>query len=162
MRIRKYRLLMLAMATLLLATAFLAGCTSNEQEHEDENLAQNHADHNPNYEQFETTDGPDVMPAFLAKYTDSTQELYTEVLKYEDILTKVKCYCGCMDYEDAHENLFRCYILDKNANGVTWTDHGAGCGLCMLELKEVKKLSDEGKSDQEIIDYIDGKYKVEI
>lgn len=99
------------------------------------------------------------MPTFLVNFTDRTKHLYSIVDDYETIMKTVKCYCGCMEYEDdPHASLYRCYVASKAEDGVTWTDHSALCGICTDELADIEKWSKEGKSDDEIRRLIEEHY----
>jgi hypothetical protein len=111
-------------------------------------------------ELHETTSGPDELPAFLLNYANRTVDLYGDAHKYMHILQHLNCYCGCMEANDPHDSLFRCFIVDVKEDGsVIWTDHGANCGICMMELQEAVTLAKQGKSVDEIRDAIDAKFK---
>jgi len=108
----------------------------------------------------EATSGPDELPAFLLNYANRTVDLYGDAYKYRDILRHLNCYCGCMDANDPHDSLLRCFIVDVKADGsVVWTDHGANCGICMMELQDAVVFAKQGKSADDIRDAIDAKYK---
>lgn len=143
---RKY-----ALAVALASALLLSGCGGDKET--------SHQHENGTYEQYETTASIDVMPKLLSVYTDHTQNLYAAVEDVENILKEVKCYCGCMDNSAIHDSLHRCFIAGQDEKGVKWTDHGAQCGTCLAELEDAKRLKDEGKSLQEIKDFIDNKYK---
>ncbi|MGM1046944.1 MAG: PCYCGC motif-containing (lipo)protein [Bacillota bacterium] len=115
--------------------------------------------HGLDSEKYETTASVTVMPELLSVYTDNTQASYATVGDLEDILKELKCYCGCMDDGKLHDSLHRCFIAEKNDDGVKWTDHGAQCGICLSELQDAKRLKDEGKTIEEIKNFIDNKYK---
>ncbi|WP_256756825.1 PCYCGC domain-containing protein [Cohnella sp. WQ 127256] len=90
------------------------------------------------------------MPSFLEDYTDQTKHLYSVVGKYEEIMQLVKCYCGCMEFDDVHTSLHRCYVASKNDKGITWTDHSGHCGICTEELVKIEDWSNEGKTPDQI------------
>lgn len=116
--------------------------------------------HGADSERYETTASLTVMPEFLSNYTDNTQATYATVGELEDIIKEIKCYCGCMDEETGyHDSLHRCFIAENKDGEVKWTDHGAQCGICLTELQDAKRLHDEGKSVEEIKEFIDNKYK---
>lgn len=136
----------------MIGILLLSGCGGKES-------ALSH-DHGLDSEKYETTASVTVMPELLFVYTDNTQASYAAVGELEDILKELKCYCGCMDDEKKlHDSLHRCFIAEKNNEGVKWTDHGAQCGTCLSELQDAKRLNGEGKSIEEIKDFIDNKYK---
>jgi len=90
------------------------------------------------------------MPSFLDDYSGRTRHLYSVVGKYEEVMKTVNCYCGCMDYEDAHDSLHRCYIAEHDETGVTWTDHSGQCGICTEELAKIEEWTKAGKTKEEI------------
>ncbi|WP_391573824.1 PCYCGC motif-containing (lipo)protein [Cohnella sp.] len=98
------------------------------------------------------------MPSFLENYSGRTKRLYTVVDKYQDIMKSVNCYCGCMDYEDAHSSLFRCYVADQGEDGVTWTDHSSTCGICTEELAKIEEWSKDGKTPEQIHQLIEDNF----
>ncbi|MGG3282296.1 PCYCGC motif-containing (lipo)protein [Paenibacillus solani] len=116
--------------------------------------------HGAKSERYETTASLTTMPEFLANYTDNTQATYATVNELMDVIKEIKCYCGCMDEETGyHDSLRRCFIAENKDGEVKWTDHGAQCGICLTELQDAKRLHDEGKSVDEIKEFIDNKYK---
>ncbi|MFC4600007.1 PCYCGC motif-containing (lipo)protein [Cohnella hongkongensis] len=98
------------------------------------------------------------MPSFLEKYSGRTKRLYTLVGKYEDIMKSVNCYCGCLEYDDPHGSLFRCYVAEQNENGVTWTDHSGQCGICTEELAMIEEWSKAGKTPEQIYQLIEDNF----
>ncbi|WP_166242466.1 PCYCGC motif-containing (lipo)protein [Paenibacillus turpanensis] len=135
----------LSVITILLA---LTGCFSRNDGHK----------HN-DAEIFEFTKSADVMPKFLAQYTDNTQQLYAQVEQHADILKQLDCYCGCMDYDDPHDSLYRCFVRSHSEKGIEWTNHGATCGVCLLELRDTIEGVKQGKSAEQIRMEIDKTYK---
>jgi hypothetical protein len=114
-------------------------------------------------ELWETTASQDVLPTFLKDYTAHTSELYSQVHQHADVMSGVICYCGCASEatEPKHESLLNCYLGEHPADkdGVTWTNHSTGCGICKKEMEEVIALSKQGKSAEEIREAIDAKYR---
>jgi hypothetical protein len=99
------------------------------------------------------------MPSFLSNYSGRTKHLYSIVGKYEEILKTVKCYCGCMEYEDdPHASLLRCYVADQDDTGVTWTDHSGQCGICTEELVKIEEWSKQGKTPEQINQLIEDNF----
>lgn len=111
-------------------------------------------------ELHESTSGPDELPAFLLNHTNRTIDIYGDAHKYRDVLRHLNCYCGCMQANDPHDSLLRCFIVDVKGDGsVVWTDHGANCGICKMEVEDAVALAKQGKSVDEIRDAIDAKFK---
>jgi len=144
------RLLFLIAAVTILTVFILTACGNSS----------NNSTHMHGSETFETTDSFEQPPAFLADYSNLTRTLYAEVGNVGDILKQINCYCGCMEEEDKmHDSLYRCYIAEEKDGKVTWTDHSAGCGICLEELQDIVKLHKEGKSVDQIRQAIDDKFK---
>jgi len=139
----------------LLLFVVLSGCGSTAgEEHAD------HAGHAAHGlpDNIEVTASPDVLPSFLDDYTEMTREFYSQAYAHQDILKELDCYCGCMEYNDPHDSLYRCFIAGVDDEGVHWTDHGGSCGVCLMELRDAVKMADEGKSVEEIRQHIDSTY----
>ncbi len=144
--------MLLAFAFITLLTACgLAGDKEAGQQHM-------HGD-----ELWETTASQDVLPTFLKDYTPHTSELYSQVHQHADLMSGIICYCGCATKatEAKHDSLLSCYLGEHPADkeGVTWTNHSTGCGICKQEMEDVISLSKQGKSLQEIREAIDAKFR---
>ncbi|CAM4308122.1 PCYCGC domain-containing protein [Paenibacillus tarimensis] len=154
---RRYDLLLGGFIMAVMTLIIIAGCSgggagSGEGTHE------NHDTGSLESEMYYKTASFEVMPDFLKNHTKLTNDLYQAVARYEDIATRLNCYCGCMGGDDPHDSLFRCYVASKDADGVTWTDHSAHCGICKQELVTVMELADQGKSFEEIEAAIESMY----
>lgn len=141
-------------AGLVIGSLALSACGQKEAGHD-------HTMHGKESEQYEASASLIEMPEFLTKYTDNTQATYALVGQVKEELKMLNCYCGCMDYESAHDSLYRCFIASEETGEVTWTDHGAQCGICLEELRDTVELTSEGKSIEEIQTFIDDKYAPE-
>jgi len=143
---------------ILLLAGFMAasGCSGGESAGGD---GHEHGVMTTEGEWHETTSGPDELPSFLLRYADRTVDLYAVVYEHMDILRQLNCYCGCMDANDPHDSLLRCFLVDVQDDGsITWTDHGANCGICLMELQDAVAFAKQGKSADEIRGLIDAKY----
>ncbi|HZG75685.1 MAG TPA: PCYCGC motif-containing (lipo)protein [Paenibacillus sp.] len=136
----------------LLLFLVLSGCASRDAEEHG-----GHA-HGQLPDNIEVTASADVLPTFLDDFTDTTKEFYSQVYAHADILKELNCYCGCMEYNDPHDSLYRCFIAGVDDEGVHWTDHGASCGICLMEVRDAIKLAGEGKSIEDIREFIDTTY----
>lgn len=117
-----------------------------------------HEGHSEAAEKFETTASAEVLPSFLDSFSPTTKELYAKADLHADIIKQLHCYCGCMEYNDPHDSLYRCFIVEKNADGVQWTDHSAMCGVCLMEMRDAEQMAEDGKSLDEIKAHIDSTY----
>lgn len=68
----------------------------------------------------------------------------------QNVLSIVKCYCGCMQNQ-GHRNNKDCFINDDG----TFDLMGLNCGLCVKTALTAKQMLADGKSVQEISDYVD-------
>src|SRR3989344_5882307 len=71
----------------------------------------------------------------------------------QGILSKVKCYCGCMQNQ-GHKNNRDCFINEDGSFDLM----GLNCGLCVKTALTAKQMLAEGKSVQEISDYVDSRW----
>ena len=136
-------------ALLLLLFLVLSGCGSTRADH---------VHHSGLPDNIETTADAHTLPSFLNNYTETTKQFYAQVPEIAHILQELNCYCGCMEYDVPHDSLFRCFIAGVDDNGVHWTDHGASCGICLMEVRDAIKMAAEGKSVDDIKQHIDATY----
>lgn len=146
-----------ALALLLLLVATGCGANAGANEHEGhEGHAEGHGSSLP--DNIETTAAPSVLPAFLDDYTDITKSLYAQAPDHADLLQQLDCYCGCMEYNDPHDSLYRCFIVGVDEDGVHWTNHGGSCGVCLMELRDAIQMANDGNTIDEIKQHIDSTY----
>lgn len=147
-------------AVSLIVLFVLTGCGNGARDNADQSGSRHeeHEGHTETAEKYETTASIEVLPSFLDSYSATTKELYTLASLHGELLSQLNCYCGCMEYNDPHDSLYRCYIVETNSDGVKWTDHSAMCGVCLMEVRDAVKMADEGKSVDEIVKYIDATY----
>lgn len=72
----------------------------------------------------------------------------------QGVLSKVKCYCGCLTNGSGHKNNRDCFFNEDGSFDLM----GLNCGLCIKTALTSKQMLAEGKSVQEISDYVDGKW----
>jgi hypothetical protein len=151
-RLRRYRWRPHGIAAIGLLLALVAsGCGRD--------TADQHAGHGATPpDNFETTAAASVLPSFLDNYTDTTKQLYAQAPQYTALLQELNCYCGCMEYNDPHDSLYRCFIAGTDESSITWTDHGGSCGVCLMELRDAVNMTEDGKTIDEIKQHIDRTY----
>ena len=97
------------------------------------------------------------MPNFVHKASAIAQEAYGFAKANPHELEKYPCYCGCVNF--GHMSLRDCFIKEIDAAGkITFDDHAAGCGICVLIAQDVMRLRGEGKASRAIRTFIDEKY----
>ena len=141
-------------ALVLIYLYLLTACSGASHEGHESGLPDGHTDN------IEVTASGDVLPSFLDQYTETTRDFYLRAFEYGDVLKELNCYCGCMDYaNDPHDSLYRCFIAGVDDDGVHWSDHGANCGICLMEVRDATQMAMEGKSIDEIRAHIDATYQ---
>ena len=100
---------------------------------------------------------PDNLPPY-AFINDQAKEAYLYAKNNPDALNGVNCHCGCM--ETIHDGrvhsrgLLDCFM---KPNG-EFDSHGASCQMCYVDALEVKQLTQQGKTKEEIKKIINLKY----
>jgi hypothetical protein len=143
------------MALLLTLTLFVVGCGKQEDEHAN-------ADHSVNHlsgDIQEKTASLKELPTFLNGLNENISMIYAVAGQNAELLDWMPCYCGCAE-SVGHKSNKNCFIKEMNEDGsVVWDDHGTRCGVCMEIAVESARMKQEGKSEKEIRQYIDEKYK---
>lgn len=81
-------------------------------------------------------------------FTDPQQRrAYEAAKKYAHVLESIYCYCRCKE-NIGHRALVECFE----------SDHGSHCDVCMTEAITVARMTEQGKTPQEIQKAIDAFY----
>lgn len=72
---------------------------------------------------------------------------YEAAKQYAHVLEKIYCYCRCKE-NIGHRALVECFE----------SDHGAHCDVCMTEAITVARMTEQGKTPEEIQKAIDAFY----
>lgn len=72
---------------------------------------------------------------------------YEAAKKYAHVLESIYCYCRCKE-NIGHRALVECFE----------SDHGAHCDVCMTEAVTVARMTEQGKTPQDIQKAIDAFY----
>lgn len=94
-----------------------------------------------------------ILEEFLKKNNASTDvaKAYRFALENpQNVLSIVRCYCGCIQNQ-GHKNNRDCFIDEDGGFDLM----GLNCGLCVKTALTAKQMLAEGKSVQEISDYVD-------
>lgn len=137
------RLVPLALAAFLLASAGLAGCSS-----ESNSGAANHS----------FTMAPlEEMPAEVQQAPVAVQQAYQFAVANPEILEQIPCYCGCGAM--GHTSNYACYVAGVSEDGVVeYDNHALGCSICVDISQDVMRLLDQGNEVPEIFAYVDSNY----
>jgi hypothetical protein len=81
----------------------------------------------------------DMTETLPPEHFQKVADAYATAKLIPDTLEQVTCFCPC--YKAGHANLLDCY-KDK---------HAAGCKICLDEALVAGELSEEGKSDEEVV-----------
>lgn len=136
----------------------LAACNAQQAELDNQQVVPNHQQQLPNGDLQEVTASADELPSFLDDKSEQLRLVYQMAGKAIDILDVMPCYCGCGD-SAGHLNNKNCFIHEVREDGsVVWDDHGTRCLVCVEIAVQSVKMTQEGKSLQEIRDIIDATY----
>ncbi|MBI2579137.1 MAG: hypothetical protein HYW26_05475 [Candidatus Aenigmarchaeota archaeon] len=98
-----------------------------------------------------------AVPAYATRHP-LIKEAYMFSVDSPEALDGVNCYCGCMHHP--HDGRIHARgLLDcfRTADG-GFDRHASECDMCIKDALEVKQMTQQGKSRDEIRSYIDGKY----
>lgn len=99
------------------------------------------------------------LPEYVQYAPQTVQIAYQFALEHPEQLIHQPCYCGCGPI--GHTSSLHCFIGGIDERGqVIFDAHGAGCGICVDIVLDVKRLSEQGYSQLEIRQYIDATYSV--
>ncbi|MDQ0217968.1 hypothetical protein ELQ35_00515 [Peribacillus cavernae] len=147
---------------ILSASLFLAGCgnePSSKSDKKEDTHSDSHQQHAGNGDIREETKSADSLPHFLKGKPEDMTAIYAASAKHQELLESIPCYCGCSE-SAAHRNNYDCFIHENKKNGaIVWDDHGTKCEVCLVIAAESINQKNEGKSLEEIRQYIDDKYK---
>ncbi len=96
------------------------------------------------------------LPQYALRNSE-VRAAYEYALENPKLLKQIPCNCGCNRL--GHQNVEDCFVKEFKNNGkVVFEEHGANCGVCYSTALDSKTLFKEGKSPQEIRDFINKKY----
>lgn len=72
----------------------------------------------------------------------------------QGVLSTVKCYCGCLKNGSGHKNNGDCFFNEDGSFDLM----GLNCGLCVKTALISKQMLAQGKTVQEISDYVDARW----
>jgi hypothetical protein len=97
------------------------------------------------------------MPSEIQKAPTIVQESYQFAVANPEALKNVPCYCGCGAV--GHTSNYSCYVQEVKTSGeIVFDQHALGCTLCVDISQDVIRLTNEGKTPQEIRGAIDQTY----
>lgn len=136
----------------------LTACSGQQATQDNERGESAHLHQLPNGDVQEVTASVDQLPSFLDDQSDELRLVYQMAGKATDILDVMPCYCGCGD-SAGHLNNKNCFVHEVREDGsVVWDDHGTRCLVCVEIAVQSVKMTQEGKSLQEIRHFIDETY----
>ncbi len=139
-------------AILIIFLLAAAACSSEQEAAHNRHVAENG-------DLQERTASLSELPTFLNGQDERIRLVYRLAGDNYDLLRRIPCYCGC-GRSAGHQSNANCFIKEAGEDGsIVWDDHGTRCNFCLLIAAESAKLKRQGKSDKEIRDYIDEKYK---
>lgn len=95
---------------------------------------------------------------WYAKSHQPTWDAYKFAIEDPESLNGVNCYCGCMQHQHDgrlhSRGLLDCFTKPDGS----FDRHASQCDMCINDALEVKQMTMEGKTKDEIRNAIDGKY----
>ncbi|MCM3750244.1 PCYCGC domain-containing protein [Paenibacillus pasadenensis] len=144
---------------LLLAACGDGGSVATEgsSSHADSGSQDGHGDHAATDIREETASASQ-LPKFLDTQPEQIQIVYTATATATDLLSKMPCYCGCME-NVGHKSNLNCFINEVREDGsIVWDDHATRCGVCLQIAAESISMKVEGKTDEDIRKTIEEMY----
>ena len=110
------------------------------------------------------TVGHDVPMAPMSRMPDDvksaplvTQQAYQFAVANPDVMQHIPCYCGCGAM--GHTSNYSCYVESVDAAGnVKFDGHALGCSICVDITQDAIRLTQQGKSPQDVKAYVDKTY----
>ena len=98
-----------------------------------------------------------MMPDEVKSAPPVTQQAYQFAVANPDVMTHIPCYCGCGAM--GHTSNYSCYVESVDGAGsVKFDGHALGCSICVDITQDALRLSQQGKSPQDIKAYVDKTY----
>lgn len=154
--------------TVAIASLSLTAVACNSQEENNEKQHKNHStqssnshsqDQQGNADIKETTKNANQLPSFLQGIDPKIAQVYQIAAKNAPLLDSMPCYCGCGESVN-HKSNRDCFIQQIKEDGaIVWDSHGTKCSTCLDIAVESSILKKQGKTDLEIRNFIDNKYK---
>ncbi|MGB3717795.1 MAG: PCYCGC motif-containing (lipo)protein [Candidatus Promineifilaceae bacterium] len=138
-----YRLLPLTLASLLIASVGLAGCSAEGKAGRTKH----------DFAMAPLTD----MPSEVQQAPVVVQQAYQFAVANPEVLEQIPCYCGCGAM--GHTSNYACYVADIGTDGgVVFDNHALGCSICVDISQDAMRMLDQGKEIPEIFAYVDSTY----
>lgn len=101
------------------------------------------------------------MPPEVQQAPTTVREAYQFAVYNPDVLSELPCYCGCGAM--GHISNYSCYVQESGQTGadardIAFDNHALGCSICVDITQDAMRMLDEGKSVDEIYEYVDATY----
>lgn len=97
------------------------------------------------------------MPPEVRQAPATVRQAYQFATFNHDVLSQLPCYCGCGAM--GHVSNDSCYVQGREGNGdIVYDNHALGCSICVDITQDAMRMLDEGRSIDEIADYVDATY----
>ncbi|MBX3063649.1 MAG: hypothetical protein KF726_11770 [Anaerolineae bacterium] len=97
------------------------------------------------------------LPDYVKKASLEVQTAYEFALTHPEALKTIPCYCGCSSW--GHKSILECYVKPSSTDAnIDFEEHGSYCGICLAIALDVKRMTEAGKSPEEIRAYIVSMY----
>ena len=98
------------------------------------------------------------MPPEVQEAPSTVREAYQFAVYNQDVVKALPCYCGCGAM--GHTSNYSCYVQEggEDARDVVFDNHALGCSICVDITQDAMRMLDEGKTVDEIYEYVDATY----
>lgn len=100
-----------------------------------------------------------MYPPYAASLPNTVKVAYDYAVQHSDDLQYIPCFCGCGQHS-GHMSVHDCFVKYGHLTGgpVAFDDHGANCDMCVNIVLDAKRLLDDGKSLQDVRQFVVNKY----
>lgn len=97
------------------------------------------------------------MPHEVKKAPATVRQAYQFAVYNPEVVEALPCYCGCGAM--GHTSNYSCYVEGSDENGeLIYDTHALGCQICVDITQDAMRMLDEGRSMEELAEYVDATY----
>jgi hypothetical protein len=98
------------------------------------------------------------VPGYIASAPFPVREAYAYAVQSPGVLRYIPCYCGC-GMHSGHTSNHDCFVKERRPDGtILFDSHGVNCDMCVEIALDSKKLTSQGKSLQEVRQFVERRY----
>lgn len=98
------------------------------------------------------------LPTQIRNAPASVKEAYRFAVANPELMKEIPCFCGCV--AGGHESNYACYVDEDGspAGILQYDDHALGCGICVDITLDVMKMTQEGRTLEQMQTVINQRY----